>query len=195
MAIEDLVAGDAGLVAVGIVDNGEVSMRILLLCIIGLGCAANVAASDFTIQSDRIPANGKIPVVYTCDGRNISPPLVWNKPSEKILSYALVVSSPDLPPGLTYHWVLYNIPATISKLDEGANNNLPDGVLVGTNSIGDTIYRGPCPPDEDTYHYKFSLYALDAKLDLSDGTTIDDVMMQVKRHLVKETDLIASFNH
>lgn len=169
-------------------------MRILI-GLLGLLYATLVTAERFVIQSDRIPVNGKIPVVYTCDGKNISPPLIWNKPTDKIQSYALIVSSPDAPPGLTYHWVVYNIPPALSKLDEGANSNLPDGVAVGANSVGDTIYRGPCPPDSDTYNYVFSLYALDSTLDLSDGSSVDDVIAQIKRHLLMQTELTASFNH
>lgn len=166
-----------------------------MIVLLGLLYVISAHADHFILQSDRFAMNTKIPVTYTCDGKNISPPLFWNKPSDKTAAYALIVSSPDSPPGLTYYWVIYNIPAIMSGLGEGANKNLPDGVVTGSNSVGDSIYRGPCPPDDDTYHYVFSLYALDAKLDLVDSSDINDIITQINRHTVDETELVGTFNH
>jgi len=52
----------------------------------------------------------RIPVLYTADGGDISPPLVWVS-DFKAGSYALICVDPDAPSGEWVHWVVYNIPA------------------------------------------------------------------------------------
>src|SRR5688572_23118455 len=76
----------------------------------------------------RSPAFGHgaaIPPQYTCDDADRSPALEWSGAPPATRSYALIVDDPDAPdpamPKMTYvHWVLYDIPATVSALAEAA---------------------------------------------------------------------------
>ena len=51
-----------------------------------------------------------IPVRHTCDGVDLSPPLLWADPPEGTVGYALLCEDPDAPGGLWVHWVLYDLP-------------------------------------------------------------------------------------
>lgn len=170
-------------------------MRILMIIISAIFFAVNVKAAEFEIRSTGFNSQGRIPVVYTCDGKNISPQLHWINAPSNSQSFALIFSCPDCILGTNYLWVLYNIPKTTTELSEGANNNLPQGILEGNNSFGDTIYRGPCAPDDRLHHYVYTIYALDAKLDLTAEAELEEVLRQIRYHLINHAELIGVFDH
>lgn len=113
-----------------------------------------------------------IPKRYARDGEDISPPLEWSDPPAGTQSFALLVISDPLPDGggNWVQWILYNIPAEARGLPEGvtpdASGRLPDGSQHFKNSWGELGYGGPNPPHVATFSYYFTLYALDAILDL-----------------------------
>ncbi len=123
----------------------------------------------FAISSTAFAPNGAIPTLYTCEGKDISPPLAWQGIPPGTKSLALVVDDPDAPdpaaPKMTWvHWVLYDMPATSTGLAEGAKPAaLPAGTREGVNDFGRTAYGGPCPPI-GRHRYFFKLYALDTTL-------------------------------
>ncbi len=69
------------------------------------------------------------------------------------------------------HWVLYNIPVTVSGMvEDTAKNGLPPGTSEGKNDWKRIGYGGPCPPI-GRHRYFHKLYALDGKLpDLNEPT-------------------------
>src|SRR5262245_57455570 len=77
------------------------------------------AAVNFTLNSTAFAEGQAIPVKYTCDGENISPPLRWDG-APQAQSFALIVDDPDAPGGTFTHWVLYNIPGSQRELPEGS---------------------------------------------------------------------------
>jgi Raf kinase inhibitor-like YbhB/YbcL family protein len=168
-------------------------MRIFII-LMGLLFFTSAMAGDFTLTSTRLTNNQRIPTIFTCDGKNLSPPLAWTNPPEKTVAYALKLYSPDSVAGIYYNWIIYNIPATLTALEEGANKDLPGDSLNANNSTGDDIYRGPCPPDAGLHHYVFELFALDSTVDLS-GLDTDEVNHILKQHKIKSTTLTVLFNH
>ena len=67
------------------------------------------------ITSSAFAQNGSIPKLYTCEGKDISPPLAWSGAPANAKSLVLIVDDPDAPdpaaPRMTWvHWVLYNLP-------------------------------------------------------------------------------------
>jgi Raf kinase inhibitor-like YbhB/YbcL family protein len=161
------------------------------LGVIFLLLAATSHADDknnFTLSSPVAFNQGQFPEMYTCDGQNISPKLVWFGTPAKTLSLALIVSDPDSPSGTFYHWVLYNIPADIEKLDK-AVSTLALGTLVGMNSANKTAYSGPCPPKGPRHHYIFTLYALDSKLDLAAGADAKKLKDAMQGHILQQVDM------
>jgi Raf kinase inhibitor-like YbhB/YbcL family protein len=121
------------------------------------------------LDSSSFPAGGEIPVVHTCQGRDLSPALSWSGAPAGTRSFALVVDDPDAPDPaapkrIWVHWVLYDLPPDVTGLPEGVPpSGLPPGTREGTNDWGRTGYGGPCPP-VGRHRYFHKLYALDAVL-------------------------------
>ncbi|MCX7817119.1 MAG: YbhB/YbcL family Raf kinase inhibitor-like protein [Syntrophales bacterium] len=137
-----------------------------------------------------------IPPKYTCDGENISPPLEWGNIPANTKSFVLICDDPDAPKGTWVHWVVYNIPANVRKLEENipARNVLPvTGAKHGLNSWAKIGYGGPCPPS-GTHRYFFKIYALDAVLDLGPGATKNDVLQSMKGKVLSEAILMGRYS-
>ncbi len=112
------------------------------------------------LTSSAFESNEWIPVRYTCDGEDISPPLAWFDPPARVRSFALICSDPDAPRGVWYHWAIYDISAKMEEIRENwpPTRPLPPQAL---NDFGHMGYGGPCPPNgSHPHHYHFTLYAL-----------------------------------
>lgn len=73
----------------------------------------------FELRSPAFSSGEDIPVKYTCDGADVSPPLRWSDPPEKTKGFALIADDPDAPVGTWVHWLLYGLAATVRELPEG----------------------------------------------------------------------------
>jgi Raf kinase inhibitor-like YbhB/YbcL family protein len=139
----------------------------------------------------RSPAFGHeevIPSKYTCDGDDMSPPLAIDKVPEGTVSLALIMDDPDAPAGVWDHWVVFNIPATVSRIGEGEE---PPGVH-GKGTSGNLTYHGPCPPDRE-HRYLFKVYALDTQLDLPEGVSKAEVLYAMEGHVLESTTLMGRY--
>ncbi len=168
------------------------------------GGAAADTATAFTLTSAQIAAGGKIAAaqVYSgfgCTGGNRSPALSWSHAPPGTQSFALLVHDPDAPTGSGWwHWVLYNIPASVSALPEGAGDahgsHLPAGSVQGRTDFGTAGYGGPCPPPGPPHHYYFSLYALKvAKLDLPADASAALVAFNVHAQALGSAELMGLY--
>ena len=135
-----------------------------------------------------------IPSQYTCDGRDLSPPLAWSEPPAGTKSFALISDDPDAPGNTWVHWVLYNIPASARQLPEAypAEQQQSDGTRQGTTDFGRLGYGGPCPPS-GTHRYFFKLYALDATLSLAPGATKTHVEGAIQGHILGAAQLMGTY--
>lgn len=146
--------------------------------------AVTAHAANFTLKSPAFLNNQKIPIQFSCNGDNISPPLAWENPPTKTQTYVLTMTSPDWSAGPVNLWIIFNIPTSVTKLDQGANNQLPDGVIALNNYYNEATYRGPCPPDSLEHHYIFTLYALDTSLDLTSEIELEELLTAMKDHVL-----------
>ena len=151
-----------------------------------------------TVTSSAFAANAAMPSLYTCEGKDISPPLAWSGAPARTRSFVLIVDDPDAPdpaaPKMTWvHWVLYDIPATASSLPEAVKSAaLPAGAREGINDWKRTRYGGPCPP-VGRHRYFHKLYALDTLLpDLNrpDKAAVEKAM---QGHVLAEAALIGTY--
>ncbi|HEY3287205.1 MAG TPA: YbhB/YbcL family Raf kinase inhibitor-like protein [Gemmatimonadaceae bacterium] len=140
-----------------------------------------------------------IPVRHTCDGANCSPPLAWSNAPSAARSLALLVDDPDAPDPaapkrIWVHWVLYNIPPSVSALPEGgARSPVPSGALEGLNDSGDPGYEGPCPPI-GRHRYFHTLYALDTVLpDLGPRATRKDLDAAMRGHILETAAVMGTY--
>jgi hypothetical protein len=117
------------------------------------------------------PDGGRIPAKYTQADTDVSPELGWSNVPEGAASFVLIVHDVDAAIGSgtddILHWMVWNIPATVTSLREGVPGRaqLPDG----TRQISATgpYYRGPgAPASGPAHHYLFELFALDSMLDV-----------------------------
>jgi Raf kinase inhibitor-like YbhB/YbcL family protein len=109
------------------------------------------------VTSPAFAAGSDIPVRFSCEGDNLSPPLAWRGVSTKARSLAVVVEDPDAPSGVFVHWVLVGLDPRRTALAEGER---PAGSTTGQASSEASEYVGPCPPDGQRHHYRFTVYAL-----------------------------------
>lgn len=148
----------------------------------------------FELTSSAFSNNGMIPSQYTCDGKDISPPLRWNNPPAKTKSFALINDDPDAPMGTWVHWVIWNIPASAIELKENVEKigELAGGAKQGMTDFGRVGYGGPCPPS-GTHRYFFKLYALDSLLNLAAGARKEELLKAMKGHILAEAQLIGLY--
>jgi len=164
-------------------------MRLLIL--LGILIMTNVNAANFILTSHSFKNNEKIPIKYTCAGNDISPQLSWQGAPKATKSFALICADPDAVSGTFYHWVVFNMPLTLSSIKE--NQNLLDSV-IGENSTGQQAYKGPCPPPGKIHHYIFTVYALDTQLNLPMDTNAEKLIAAMQGHILETADLIGLFS-
>jgi Raf kinase inhibitor-like YbhB/YbcL family protein len=142
------------------------------------------------ITSSAFSAGGTIPSKYACDGEDVNPPLQISAVPTDAKSLSLIVDDPDAPMGTWNHWLIWNIDPNITEIKE---NSIPKGGVFGTNDFGKLEYGGPCPPS-GTHRYFFRLYALDAKLDLSEGAKRAELESAMKNHIIAQGQLMGKYS-
>jgi len=150
------------------------------------------------LTSPAFAPNGPIPRQYTCEGRDISPPLKWSSVPPGAKSLALIVDDPGAPDPkapqrVWVHWVLHDIPVTATDLPEdAAKKGLPSGTRPGLNDWKRTGYGGPCPPI-GRHRYFHKLYALDTVLPDLGRPTKAQLLEAMKGHVLAEAELIGTY--
>ena len=139
------------------------------------------------LTSTAFANNGDIPAKYTCQGKNINPPLAIGQTPKGTVSLALIIDDPDAPKGVFDHWVVYNINPTTTLI---AENSKPG--TEGKNGTGESAYMGPCPPS-GKHHYFIRLYAVDKMLDLKSGATKKEVQDAIDGHILGEGELVGMY--
>ncbi len=152
------------------------------------------ALSNMQLTSTAFTHHGKIPVRYTGEGIDVSPPLAWTGVPEGTRSFAVICHDPDAPLvkmgayGFV-HWVLYNLPGATIDLEEGSG----EGTL-GFTDFGKTAYGGPMPPEgHGTHHYFFWVFALDEVLNLAPGLTLGQFLEQAEPHVLGMNRLVGTY--
>lgn len=150
------------------------------------------------LTSTAFSEGGMIPIKYTCEGDDISPPLQWHGVPERAQSLVLIVDDPDAPdpnaPKMTWvHWVLYNLPPDTLELPEAiSTTDLPTGTGVGVNDWKHTGYGGPCPPI-GSHRYYHKLYALDIMLDGLRTPTKAEVEAAMAGHVIEQAVILGTY--
>jgi hypothetical protein len=145
------------------------------------------------IKSPAFQDGEKIPSLYTCEGKNINPPLAFSDVPTNAKSLVLILDDPDVPAFVRQdqmydHWVVFNIPPATKVFEE---HKTPPG-LQGKNTSGKNQYIGPCPPDRE-HRYFFKLYALDMLLHLSTGASKKEVEKAMEGHILASSTLIGRY--
>jgi Raf kinase inhibitor-like YbhB/YbcL family protein len=187
-------SGASALIALGVVWTANVMTRPR----VPADSETRSEAMSLAITSPVFQQGGPIPARYTCEGQDVSPPLEWSGAPANTKTLALIVDDPDAPdpakPQRVYvHWVVYNIPASVTSLKENASKTgMPKGAVQGKNDWGKAEYGGPCPPI-GRHRYFFKLYALDIELTGLSGGTKTALEQAMKGHVVDSGELIGTY--
>ncbi len=150
------------------------------------------------LHSPAFDPSGEIPTEYTCEGKDISPPLVWQNVPAGTRSLALIIDDPDAPdpvaPKMTWvHWIVFNLSPETTGLPAGTTNrNLPAGAKSGINDFKRTRYGGPCPPI-GRHRYFHKLYALDTGFDDLHTPTKSQLEREMAGHILAQAELMATY--
>ena len=146
------------------------------------------------ITSPAFKEGEPIPIRYSCNDVNVSPPLNFEELPEDTSSLALILEDPDASGGIFTHWIIFNLPADTKMLKEFMMGRelMDDGSKHGLNSFGLVGYSGPCPPG-GTHRYFFKIYALDEKLDLPPLIRRDEFLEAIEGHILDQGELMGTF--
>ncbi len=153
---------------------------------------------SFSIRSASFVHGGEIPGKYTCQGRDVSPPLEWSAAPPGTQGFVLIVDDPDAPdpaaPKTTWvHWLLYGLPPATRSLPEGvAEAALPTGTRGGRNDWNRTGYGGPCPP-VGRHRYFFKLHAIDCVLPDLKQPTKAQLLEAIEGHVLASAELVGTY--
>lgn len=187
------------------------SLAAALIALSGvIDLQAQATPATLTVTSTAFKNGDAIPIDYTADGRNASPPLTWSGAPPATREFVLILDDPDAPtPEPFVHWVMYKIPAAAKGLPEA----LPMGAAVKAPGLESAVqgptgfamfargggpppqpgYRGPAPPPGKPHHYTFKLYALSSALDAKPGMTKDDLLKAMEGKIVAQSELVGVY--
>jgi Raf kinase inhibitor-like YbhB/YbcL family protein len=158
--------------------------------------ASNGSALQVTSESFAIGA--AIPARHSEYADGLSPQLTW-PPVAQAKSYALIMEDPDARPITPFvHWVAWNIPADVTSLPVGLQEEEaltePEGMKQGRTSRGSIAYFGPRPPVGDpAHHYHVQVFALDRVLDIPSGSDRDVLLAAMKGHVLSKGEIVGTF--
>ena len=167
--------------------------------------AAQSLAGNFVLTSPQLEAGGTLKVEqvfngFGCTGDNISPELNWSGEPDETNSFAVAVYDPDAPTGSGWwHWLVFNIPATMHTLAVDSGNLkkglLPAGSVQSRTDFGKQGYGGACPPKGDEPHrYQFTVWALDiVELPLDQNVSGAMVLFFLKQHQLAQAKMTVTY--
>lgn len=155
--------------------------------------SAFIEQLNFTVSG--LENNRKFPIEYTGRGDDISPEFLIENLSPDAKTIAIILE--DLSHFIKEftHWCIWNIPPT-----QKINSCIPKGKIV--NELGGAVqgiayglhrYAGPKPPKGKTHIYRFTVYALDCKIELSPSKGKKSFLKTAENHILQKGSLIGQF--
>lgn len=146
------------------------------------------------IRSTAFGDGDAIPRKFTGEGKDISPPLVWEQVPEKTRELVLICDDPDAPtPSPFVHWLLYGLQPGADGVPEGGPP-AQRSATAGRNSFKKDGYGGPMPPPgHGVHHYHFKLYALDEPTGLPPGADRAAIEKAISGHILEDCELVGTY--
>jgi Raf kinase inhibitor-like YbhB/YbcL family protein len=149
-------------------------------------------SGDLRLASPAFQDGEPIPRKYGYDAENVNPPLAAENVPADATTLTLVMDDPDAvePAGEVWlHWLVWNVPADTTTIPEDWS---PEAATEGVNDFDERGYGGPAPPDE-AHTYRFKLYAVDTRLDVSADASKREVGRAMRGNVLAQTQLTGTY--
>ncbi|MBN2256254.1 MAG: YbhB/YbcL family Raf kinase inhibitor-like protein [Anaerolineaceae bacterium] len=172
----------------------SLSVVAVIIVLLAGACVSN-SGTGLVISSPDFSDGGVMPEKFTCSGANISPEINWSGAPTNTKSYVLLMEDADGSTGMLTHWIVYDMPVSMILLPArmAEAGKIPGGIMQGTNAFGITGYSGPCPPVGENHQYIFTIYALDAKLDIAPGADIARLKEVMAPRILEQTSITVMY--
>ena len=158
---------------------------------------------ELSVTSESFDEGAMIGLDYvhtSAGGKNRSPQLSWSGAPKETKGFAITCFDPDAPTGSGYwHWLTWDIPANVTRLEEGAGTAAPPaGGRGGYTDDGIATYGGPSPPQGDGAHrYVFTVYALDVPTleGATEKTTGASMIFRMRGHVLASGTITGRYGH
>ncbi|MGW4382634.1 YbhB/YbcL family Raf kinase inhibitor-like protein [Kitasatospora sp. NPDC004531] len=154
----------------------------------------------FTLVSEEVTDGGRLGAEQVYQGGNRSPQLSWSGFPAETRSFAVTCFDPDAPTGCGWwHWLLFDLPATVTELPPGAGSGefpgLPAGAVHGRNDYGTRDFGGAAPPPGHGPHrYVFTVHALGVdSLGLDADTSAAAISGTLGFHALARASVVAEY--
>ena len=157
------------------------------------------SGATLTVTSSAFKNGGQFPEMFTQNGQNVSPPLSWTRGPAGTKSYVVLTEDSGVSrPQPVFHWVLYDVPASVTSLSQGLATDAklaePAGAMNGLNIRKASGYMGPKPPAGQTHPYHFEVFAVDKMLALDPSTADRNAVVDaMKGHVLAEGEIVGMY--
>ncbi len=160
------------------------------LAIARLGSERNLGRGGLKLSSPAFDVGEELDPCFSAEEEDaVAPPLEWNAPPPGTQELVLIVedgsSKGDEP---TCHWLVWGLRGQKGMLLEG---EVPP--RTGKNSKGNSEWLLPDPPEGETRHYVFQLFATELPLTLMPGASRDDLFASLEGTITGCALMVAPF--
>ncbi|MCL9998320.1 MAG: YbhB/YbcL family Raf kinase inhibitor-like protein [Erythrobacter sp.] len=161
------------------------------LAIAQLGTAQTLSRGGFALTSPAFGSGEPLDPSFTAEEEDaVAPPLEWSAPPPGSAELVLVVEDASSPPAAdpACHWLVWGLAGQRGKLLEG---EVPP--RTGKNAVGNSEWLLPAPPEGETRHYLFQLFATDLPLVLMPGAGRAELLASLQGSITACAVLHATF--